>query len=153
MKRLPLLALLLLCLALPTPAAAAVTTKHYSLDPPDDWVMIKGPSRERDATFLHLGTRDHSCSASITTYESRSPSDVQDLAKDTARSLGAGPPAKAKGQYQGKFTQKGVKGYFVVREDPKAKLLLRLIVSGETRKADFLFRMRSPHKALIPAKP
>lgn len=133
--------------------AAPLTTRHFSLDLPPDWVVVSGPSGKGQAVQVLLGQKDHKCSALIVVGPA-GKGEGEQAANVTAQRLGGGTPAKRNGQWEFAFTQKGVRGYGVAREDAAAGLLLMLVVSGsDMGMADFVFRMRSPYKALVPLAP
>lgn len=81
------------------------------------------------------------------------PGDAEKAAEAGSQRLKGSKPVARDGQLQFSFEQKGIKGYSVVREDPISKLLLVLIVSGDVRQADFIYKMRGPYKALMPHQP
>lgn len=146
----PLIALLALALPLP-PAAVAVplTTTYYGFDLPPDWVVVKGPSRAKGALQVLLGQKDHKCSALILVGPAR-PGEAEQAARVNARRLNGDAPVRRNGQWEFTFRQQGVAGYGLAREDAASGLLLLLVVSGEARRAEFVFRMRGPYKALYP---
>lgn len=147
---------LLLALLLPAFAgrisAAPLTTKYYSLDLPPDWVVVNGPTKQNDAVQVLLGQKDHKTSAAIIVGPAK-PGDAEKAAEAGSQRLKGSKPVARDGQLQFSFEQKGIKGYSVVREDPISKLLLVLIVSGDMRQADFIYKMRGPYKALMPHQP
>lgn len=134
------------------PHAAPMSTSHYGLDLPADWVVADGPVNRQGATQVLLGRKDHKASASIVVGPSK-PGDAAKAAASVAKRLNATKPEKRNGQLQFLFEREGVKGFGIVREDAKAKLLLVLIASGDLGAMDFLFRMRGPYPALKPVSP
>lgn len=146
------LQLLLLLVTAGWAAAAPLTTKYYSLDLPPDWVVVSGPETRNGAVQVLLGQKEHKASAAIVVGPSQ-PGDAEKAAQAGAQRMGGSTPVAREGQLQFHFEQKGVTGYSVVREDPQAKLLLVLMVSGDTKLADFIYRMRGPNKGLLPRQP
>lgn len=132
--------------------AAPVTTQYYSLDLPADWVVAAGPEKRANVVSVLLGRKDHKSSASLIVGAVQ-PGEAEKAAKSGAERLKGSKPVFTNGQWHFTFEQQGVKGYSVVREDPKAKVLLILMVSGDTASANFVYAMRSPYKALIPQRP
>ena len=146
----------LLALLLPALAgglcAAPLTTKYYSLDLTPDWVVVNGPVTRNGAVQVLLGQKDHKTSAAVIVGPAE-PGDAEKAAETGSKGLKGSKPVARNGQLQFSFEQKGVKGYSVVREDPISKLLLVLIISGDVRQADFIYKMRGPYKALYPLRP
>ncbi len=145
---------LVLTVVLPLAAwAAPLTTPYYSLDLPPDWVVVSGPVKLQDAVQVLLGQKDHKASALIIAGPAQ-PGEAEQAARANAQRLGGGKPVlRASGQWEFAFTQEGVTGLGLAREDPAAGLLLLLVVSGDLPRADFVYRMRGPYKTLLPVKP
>ncbi|SDF98679.1 hypothetical protein SAMN05192586_1222 [Desulfovibrio legallii] len=133
--------------------AAPLTTQYYSLDLPPDWVVVNGPVKLQGAVQVLLGQKDHKASALIIAGPAQ-PGEAEQAARANARRLGGNEPVRrADGQWEFAFIQEGVKGLGLAREDPAARLLLMLVVSGDAARADFVYRMRGPYKALLPVAP
>ena len=134
-------------------AAAPLTTKYYSLDPPPDWIVLNGPKTAKDGSVhILLGQKNHRCSASLTVFPA-SPGLAEKRAREAARLLGGTQPVARNGQLEFAFKKMGDNGYCVVREDKQSKLLIMVIVSGDLRQADFIYSMRGDYPALVPVKP
>ncbi len=147
-----LLALLALPPLVGNVQAVPVTTKYYSIDMPADWVVVNGPGKVKDAVQVLLGQKDHKASALIIVGPAKA-GEAEAAAKVNAQKLGGSNPVLRQGQWEFTFEQQGLKGYGVVREDPSSGVLLMLVVSGDLAKADFVYKMRSPYKVLMPLKP
>jgi hypothetical protein len=132
--------------------AVPLTTKHYSLELPADWVVVSGPVKVQEAVQVVMGQKDHKSSALIIVGPANA-GEAEQAAKGNAQRLGGTAPVLRNGQWEFTFEQKGVKGYGVVREDTQSKLLLMLVVSGDLRMANFVYSMRSPYRALVPQSP
>ncbi|MTJ91779.1 MAG: hypothetical protein F8N36_02795 [Desulfovibrio sp.] len=132
--------------------AVPLTTKHYSLELPADWVVVSGPVKVQEAVQVVMGQKDHKSSALVIVGPANAGEGEQ-AAKGNAQRLGGTAPVLRNGQWEFTFEQKGVKGYGVVREDTQSKLLLMLVVSGDLRMANFVYSMRSPYRALVPQPP
>ena len=132
--------------------ALPLTTKHYSLELPADWVVVSGPVKVQEAVQVVMGQKDHKSSALIIVGPANA-GEAEQAAKGNAKRLGGTAPVMRNGQWEFTFEQKGVKGYGVVREDTQSKLLLMLVVSGDLRMANFVYSMRGPYKALMPQQP
>lgn len=143
--------LLPVLLAAPT-QAAPLTTKYYSLDLPVDWVVVNGPAKVQEAVQVVMGQKDHKSSALIIVGPA-SAGEAEQAAKGNAQRLKGSTPVFHNGQWEFAFEQNGVKGYGIVREDAQAKLLLMLVVSGDSRMAGFVYKMRGPYRALMPQPP
>ena len=116
-------------------------------------MVVSGPVKLQDAVQVLLGQKDHKASALIIAGPAQ-PGEAEQAARANAQRLGGGKPVlRASGQWEFAFTQEGVTGLGLAREDPAAGLLLLLVVSGDLPRADFVYRMRGPHKTLLPVKP
>ncbi len=135
----------------PASAATPVTTKYYSLTLPSDWVVLKGPVRGKDNVILQLADKTHSTTATLVVGKI-APGESKQVEQMYAKRLQT--PAKKQKKQTVFFLSHGKeRGYCLLREDPQAQLLLILTVSGELAKADFLFSLRTPYKALMPERP
>ena len=132
--------------------ATPLTTKHYSLDMPADWVVVSGPVKVQEAVQVVMGQKDHKSSALIIVGPANA-GEAEQAAKSNAQRLGGSAPVLRNGQWEFTFEQKGVKGYGIAREDAQSKLLLMLVVSGDLRMANFVYSMRGPYRALMPQPP
>ncbi|MBE6442392.1 MAG: hypothetical protein E7022_08760 [Desulfovibrio desulfuricans] len=132
--------------------AVPLTTKYYSLALPADWVVVNGPAEVKGAVQVLLGQKDHKSSVLLLVGPAR-PGEAQQAAEANARRLGGGKPVQRGGQWEFFFEQKGVRGCGIAREDKASGLLLMLLVSGDLKRADFVYAMRGPYKALIPNPP
>jgi hypothetical protein len=146
-------AFLLLALFAAPAGATPLTTKYYSLTLPQDWVVVNGPVKVKDAIQVTVGQKDHKSSALIIVGPAN-PGEAEQAAKGNAQRLGGTKPVlRSTGQWEFSFEKDGVKGYCVVREDAPSKLLLMLLVTGDLNMADFVYQMRGPYKALMPLPP
>lgn len=151
LRVLPLIALAVLAAA--QALAVPLTTKYYSLDMPQDWVVVSGPVKVQEAVQVVMGQKDHKSSALVIVGPAN-PGEAEQAAKGNAKRLGGSTPVlRGNGQWEFTFEQNGVKGYGIVREDAQSKLLLMLVVSGDLRMAGFVYSMRSPYRALMPQPP
>ena len=130
--------------------SVSVTTKHYSLALPDDWVVLYGPVNERGTTRFQLADKAKTSTISITVGPSRA-GDAEQIAKLTAKRLQTNA-VQRNGQWQYVFKNDRGAGYTIVREDNGNALLMVITVSGDISKAEFIYRMRSPYTALLPQK-
>lgn len=131
--------------------ATPVSTPHYSLTLPEDWVVLYGPVKERGTTRFQLADKAKTSTISITVGPSQ-PGDADEIAQRIATRL----QTKAEhqnGQWQCIFKHEKASGYTIIREDPNNALLLVLTASGDIQKTDFIFQMRSPYIELLPKKP
>ena len=135
-----------------SPFAAPLTTKYFSLELPPDWIVLEGPKKEKGLVRVHLGSKDHSSSVQIMVMQVQ-PGDVEKAASSYAKRLKAGKPRRANGQLVIPFTQQGIDGYCLLREDSMNKLMLVLAASGDLEKIDFVYQMRGPYQSLKPVKP
>ena len=131
--------------------ATPVTTKYYSLTLPSDWVVLKGPVRGKDNVILQLSNKARSSTATIV-VGSVAPGETSKIIEVYAKRLQA-EPKKQSGQTVFFLRHGQERGYCIVREDTRSQLLLIMAVSGELSKADFLFSLRTPYKALLPVRP
>lgn len=134
---------------MPATAGTPLTTMYFSLTLPDSWRVIEGPKKTRDLVDVLVGTSDHSCSAQIR-VGSVKPGMAEIGAREYAKQLNGTKPVARNGQLEFAFEQKGVKGICIFREDPLAKLLMIVIISGKPQLADFIYQMRGPYKTLYP---
>lgn len=130
--------------------ATPITTPHYSLVLPEDWVVLYGPVKEHGTTRFQLVDKAKSSTVSITVGPSLA-GDAEAMANRIATRLQTKAERKD-GQWQCTFAHEKSSGYAIIREDPTNALLLVLTASGDIHKADFVFQMRSPYASLIPKK-
>lgn len=128
-----------------------ISTPHYSLTLPKDWVVLYGPVKERGTTRFQLADKAKSSTVSITVGPSQ-PGDAEAMARRIATRLQTNA-VNQNGQWQCHFTHENISGYTIIREDPANALLMVLTASGDINKADFVFQMRSPYTTLLPKKP
>lgn len=127
-----------------------VTTKHYSLTLPQDWVVLSGPVKERETVRFQLANKSHSATVAIIVGPARQ-GDAEQIAQRSAQRLQT-KAVNQNGQWQFVFQHGQDKGVGIVREDPANSLLLLLTVSGDVAQADFIYDMRTPYPALKPVK-
>lgn len=127
-----------------------ISTSHYSLVLPEDWVVLYGPVKERGTTRFQLIDKSKTTTVSITVGPSQA-GDAEEMARRIATRLQTKAENK-NGQWQCSFMHDKTAGYTIIREDPSNALLLVLTASGDIHKADFIFQMRSPYTSLIPKK-
>lgn len=151
LKKRFLIALLFTLFWAETLCAQPITTKYYSLSLPADWVVLNGPSRGGDNVRLQLSDKDRTVTATLI-VGSVQPGEAKKAASVYAKQLKVTPRQHA-GQTEFLLTHGQERGYYVMREDASSRLMLLLTVSGNLRKADFLFRMRSPYPNLVPKPP
>ncbi|MCR4665848.1 MAG: hypothetical protein K5657_00960 [Desulfovibrio sp.] len=149
-----LLLLLLVSLVVPEAAQARsrvpVTTKYYSITLPEDWVVFKGPVKSRDNIQLQLTNSKRTAVATLVVGRVEA-GDAKKVISLYGKRFGA--PVIREGQAEFFLTNGKEKGYCIVREDARDRLLLILTVSGEIERANFLFSLRTPYAALLPKKP
>jgi hypothetical protein len=139
-------------LAATAATAAPLTTKYYTLELPPDWKVVDGPKIQKDVVHVLLGQTRHKCSASVT-VSSAAPGEAEKKAREAAKLLNGTRPVSRNGQMEFTFKKMGDRGYCIIREDKQAKLLIMVIVSGDTRQANFIYSMRGGYPALVPARP
>ena len=147
-----LLALMVLPPLAGSAQAVPVTTKYYSIELPANWVVVNGPSKVKDAIQVLLGQKEHKSSILIIVGPAKA-GEAETAARANAQRLGGSTPVLRQGQWEFTFEQQGVKGYGIVREDKSSGVLLMMLVSGDLKMADFIYKMRGPYKALVPLKP
>ena len=135
----------------PVAAVTPVTTKFYSVTLPDDWIVLKGPVRGKDNVLLQMADTTHSTTATLVVGKI-AKGETDQLVQMYSKRLQS-QPNKQKHQTEFFLLHGQERGYCIVREDPSAHLLLILTVSGKLPKADFLFSLRTPYKALVPERP
>ncbi|MBO4369592.1 MAG: hypothetical protein J5803_05790 [Desulfovibrio sp.] len=143
--------IIVLLMSWPVSAATPVTTKYYSLTLPNDWVVLKGPVRGKDNIILQMADKTHSTTATLVVGKI-APGETRQVVQMYTEQLQT-QPRMQKRQTEFFLLHGQERGYCIVREDPSAHLLLILTVSGKLPKADFLFSLRTPYKALVPERP
>ncbi|MDR1776255.1 MAG: hypothetical protein LBR31_00305 [Desulfovibrio sp.] len=147
------LAFAALCVTASGAAAETLTTKYYTLDVPQDWKILAGPTEKKGVTHLHLAQKNHKCSV-LVNIDKAKPGDAEKCARYSAKVLNGSKPVMRNGQWEFTFKKMGDSGYCIVREDKKAGLLISLVVSGSNLpQANFVYSMRGGYPALVPHKP